>query len=261
MFQNKIDLREKLIDKWILNKKSKKGTPISRQDNEYFQLINWLLPSVNYNYKELTWDNFLSNMKSLDKVQLKRAGIIPVVKLNDVNYWLLGSFHDYEKAGLNNYILTDFGGTCEKLDLENEYPILKSSKNEYSNFRNSGVLKCALREAHEESLGLLNSALNDALMNAEKNVTVFLGENNNENILENIYFFIIEVKYELIVSVLEEFPDLEKKKRRLRQYNRKKKVENYGPIGLYKQDDIRARIYRTSKNLTDFISFLNSYKL
>ena len=142
-----------LVNKFILNQQKNPfytpndTSPITKKDNEYFALIDWIIPEINYNYKIISVIDYLKTEK------VYRSSIIPVVKINGENYWLLGNFYDYENSG--DPILADFGGKCN----ENETPF-----------------QCALRESSEES----NKLLFNLLENVSNNdyIAIYEGTSN-----------------------------------------------------------------------------------
>lgn len=222
-----------LTEKWIVgsekNRKYKQergGNRITRMDTEYYALVSWLLPNVRYNYKQVSQENMCSN----DGYKLFRSSIIPVVKIEEENYWMLGSFADYEKTG--NPILSDFAGRCEAIDMKESCP----------------ATACALRELDEESSGLLSEYVREAMKNP-RNIAVFEGISDERK--EKVYFLFVSLKYEDVLHVPEKFSQTD-----MSEMNRNKK-EKLGPIAFYKQSDVKNFKYRTAKNLTDFIFFLN----
>ena len=213
--------------------------PITRKDNEYYALVDWILPKKQYKYSEVSWDTYCQ-LWELEARTLRiipgvsRSSIIPVVKIDGVNYWMLANFHDYENSG--DPILMDFGGACEPDDaLASACP----------------SLSCAFRELAEESKVLLNSYVREAI--DAGNIAIIEGTNYNwqKQKEEKINFLFVELDYEKVKDIPEVFSTLPNPK------NKEGRSENLGQLGFYKQKDIRAHKYRTSKNLTDFISFLN----
>lgn len=208
-----------LVDLFILGQpknpyyRPKDNRPITKWDNEYFALVNWIIPMKKYKYKEVSWEHYCNSKN------VKRSSIIPFVRTNGLKYWLLGTFRDYDN---NNPILSDFGGKCEEEDRKDECP----------------SLKCALRELGEESKDLLNIPVKNAIN--EGNYTIFEGTYENEK----IYFIIVELEYENVRNIPENFK------------NKKWDKEFLGSLNFYRQRDIQTDIYKTAKNLTDFIDYL-----
>lgn len=243
-------LNKILTKKWILGKPSNLSFAenrgkrnISNTDTEYFALLDSIIPSVNYEYKELILGDFEKECERGDGYNLKRAAFIPFTRIGRKKYWLLGSFHDYTDTEMP--ILTDFGGKCEILDKENECP----------------PIQCAGRELLEESHNLLYESVLESLKIAD-NVAIFRG--TNERAKEKIYYFIVEIPYEKIQNIPEIFNGINRdilKTQREKERRGEKKGEKYGPLGFYSQEDIKNRKYRTAKNLTDFVSYLNGYRL
>src|SRR5665647_350318 len=146
-----------LRKKWINGRRSKHN------------LIHWLLPNIQYKYSEITNEGRTQN-----DYKILRSGIIPVVTLDGNNYWMLGSFHDYP-SNQPDPILTDFGGTCK-----NEEP-----------------LSCAVRETKEESRGLLNGPIINAV--EKGNYVIFEGSDDvNKN---KIFYYIVFVDYEEVKDI------------------------------------------------------------
>lgn len=225
-----------LVEKWILDKdknpyykKENRYNTVGKEDTEYYALIDWTLPGSVYKYNEIkiTEDNFSDYCNTDPKYKLIRSSIIPIVKIDGENYWMMGSFHDYENT--NNPILTDFAGSCEKKDLKNICP----------------ALHCAFRELSEETKGLLDEIIQKA-MSEVKNVACFQGVNEKKK--EKLFFMFVSLDYDTVKDI----PDLFLKTDRLDHNG-----ENLGKIGFYKQTDIKKYKYRTAKNLTDFIGYLN----
>lgn len=214
-------LQSNLVDKWINGKR--KGSPSN--------LRKWTIPEVNYVYRELPYTgingNYGENDKSQKDYKMLRSSIIPIINMDGENYWLLGSFHDY--VGIGDPILTDFGGRKEK---KTETP-----------------LDCALRELKEESKGLLTEPVLKALSykGNDRKVTVFEGRDDENK--QKIYFFIVVLNYNDVKDIPKRFEKV--------PYLTKEKL---GPINFYPQNSIRSRGLRTSKNLTDFVSYLNQYR-
>ena len=210
-----------LVNKFILGKEKNPYytpndvSPITRNDNEYYALINWIIPQYRYKYKEVSWEDYCEDKN------VWRSGVIPVVKIDGFNYWLLGSFHDYENT--NNPILSDFGGACEEKD--------KGRCTAYS---------CARREMLEETKNLLPGLVHAAISRGD--VAILKGE--NLDFKESIYFIFVELEYEDVKDISEQFKNKEWPK------------ENFGNLGFYSQKDIKSGKYRTSKNLTDFLDYL-----
>ena len=201
-FLDKLDIvaanNSPLVEKWILNSKKNpiykynKGI-VTKGSTEYYALIDWTLPDTKYQYKVI-------KLKDLnDDYKLKRSSIIPFVKVNNQKYWLLGSFHDYEKT--NTPILTDFAGTCEKRDFGKNRP---------------AALECALRELHEESKGLLDDIVEKRL--TEDNVVVFEGKNEQKKEKVIFIFVLIDMKEKEFENIQERF-------------NQSYSKEKFGPLG------------------------------
>lgn len=214
------DKNRNLVNKFILGKpKNPFYTPrdtslITERDNEYYALIQWTFPREKYTYKEVGLKEFLNDKAA-------RVGIIPVVKKDDVNYWLLGSFADYENTP--NPILADFGGGCKASD--------------------KSPLVCGERELREESKDLLTELFNDAI--EDDGMAILQGTNYSGK--TRIYFLFVELDLYDVDKVMREFPDAP-------PYKDNK--EHFGNLRLYKQSDVKSGKYRTSKNLTDLLSYL-----
>ncbi len=217
-----------LTNKWILGKEKNPyykqenpGNEINRYDIEYLALADWILPKTRFAYREVT----RAQMCVPDEYKLIRASIIPIVDFRGEKCWLLGSFHDYEKT--DNPILTDFGGTCEESDRRKPCP----------------ATYCALRELQEESKGLLMGPILDSMKDKNK-MAIFEGKNDYK---EKLYFIFVSVNYETIKHIPQQFMHTD----------RLDGKEKFGPINFYAQFDIKKYSFRTAKNLTDFINFLN----
>lgn len=214
-----------LIKKFILGKAKNpfytpyNTSPIKEQDNEYYALIQWIIPKERLDYKIVGWQEYCSGKNVI------RSSFIPVVKINGVNHWLLGSFHDYEKT--NNPILSDFGGTCEAKDKKT----------------NCTAFNCALRELNEESEGGLSKIVDESIING--NMVIYQATLRNNY---KIYFTFVELDYDSVKDFLEYFKTIKNVKTI--------GEEKFGKIELYNQKDIKGGKYRTSKNLTDFLDFL-----
>ena len=220
-----------LVEKWILGqeknrkyKQERAGDKITKMDIEYLALVGWLLPDVRYEYKQVKQEEMCKD--KYKQYKLFRSSIIPVVNIEGVNHWILGSFADY--ADTENPILSDFAGRCESFDLKEKCP----------------VTACAMRELEEESKGLLTKYVTEAMKNP-RNVAVFEGVN------EVLYFIFVSLKYEDVEKVPAQFSQTD-----MSEMNKNKK-EKLGPIAFYKQSDVKNFKFRTAKNLTDFIFFLN----
>ena len=231
-----------LVKKWILGQeknrkyKQERGeNKITKMDIEYLALVGWLLPDVRYEYKQVKQEEMCKfrNSETAKNKQYKlfRSSIIPVVNIDGVNHWILGSFADY--ADTENPILSDFAGRCESYDLKEKCP----------------VTACAMRELEEESKGLLTKYVTEAMTNP-RNVAVFEGVNEDKK--EKVYFIFVSLKYEDTKEVPSQFSKTD-----MSEINKNKK-EKLGPIAFYKQSDVKNFKFRTAKNLTDFIFFLNS---
>ncbi len=224
-----------LVKKWILNrpvndlylenrKMNKKY--IERGDLEYYALIDWTLPSISYDYSEVSLESVIK-MKSSENI-IYRSSFIPVTIINGEYYWLLGSFHDYP-----DNILSDFGGKYEKYD--------------------KNIIECASRELNEESLGVLSSYVSDAIKNP-KNLAIFKG--TNEKTKTELYFTFVYIAYKNIKDVPKNF-EIKQKRKIEEDKHEKKSSEKFGNMNFYKQSDIHNFNYMLSKNLTDLILFFN----
>jgi hypothetical protein len=226
-----------LVKRWITgNKKNNYYNKTDRSDKiekgnlEYYALIDWILPSKNYTYREINMTEYCDVKSDINKKngeKLVRSSIIPIVKKDGENYWMLGSFHDYENSG--DPILSDFAGSCEKIDMKDNCP----------------ALHCALRELKEESKGLLNEIIQNAISADPKNIAIFEGIFQNEK----IFFMFVSLNYNDIKDIPSLFLETDRM-----DHDKKNKL---GLINFYRQNDIKKYLYRTAKNLTDFISYLN----
>lgn len=257
-----------LIDKWIVDSKKNPFYRTDRRENrqfveegddEYYALIEWILPSIRYRYNIVPYDELCKN----DGYELVRSSIIPIFLLNNRYYWFLGSFHDYDSTNnnTNNPILADFAGKCDKRDL---------------NISSCPAIACALRELREETKNLLTRVIERELYEKEKynkdNVVVFKGtyegekfdDNKKKNVMtkEKIFFTFVLVNYNDVRDIPHLFD--EKLEREERETERKRArgerviKERLGPLNFYRQGYLRQYRYRTSKNLTDFLKYLFS---
>lgn len=223
------NIQANLIKKWVDGR------------NQRHKLIEWMIPKISYDYREVSPEKVKERIHNLsNKYKIARSSIIPVIKIQNQNFWLLGSFREKFKG---ERILSDFGGTCK-------YSALNLAES---------PLDCALRETKEETKGLLNDAIEKAI--DKDNYTIFEGiavpnissheSSNYRNKYKHniIYFYIVFVDYKDI----KDLPATYLKSKRLVK-------ERLGPLGFYLQDNILNRVHRTARNLTDFVSFLNNYK-
>ena len=224
-----------LVEKWIVGQKKnpkykqeRRGDVITKMDTEFLALTAWLLPDVRYKYKQVRQEEMCKFGNG--EYKLFRSSIIPIVNIDGVNHWLLGSFADYAETG--NPILSDFAGRCERYDMKEPCP----------------ATACALRELNEESKGLLIGPVKEAMKNP-RNVAVFEGV--NEEVKEKVYFIFVSLKYEDVSEIPNLFSQTD-----MSEMNKNKK-EKLGPLSFYKQTDIKSFKFRTAKNLTDFLFYLN----
>ncbi len=219
---------EYFVNNWILGKPKNEyytpydKNPITKRDKEYYALIDWTIPSENFIYSEISFEEYCQK----DDYKIVRSSFIPIINIDGVNHWLLGSFHDYEDT--NNPILADFAGKCDYKEDKGGCP----------------AYNCAMRELGEESKDLLSDVIESVKLDK---ISIFKGVNGNRK----IFFMFLLLDY----SDVKHIPELFK----ITPYPKKYKKENLGPLEFYKQRDIKNYKYRTSKNLTDFISWLNSY--
>jgi len=216
------DKNQNLVKRFILNHEKNPyyrdgNGPITKYDNEYYALINWIIPVKSYNYREISWDEYCKN-------SVFRSSIIPVVKMGNVNYWLLGSFRDYENS--KEPILSDFGGKCEEEDI-------------YESKSGCPALTCARRELHEENKGLLTELVNTAINKG--NLAIIQGKTYEDN----VNFIFVELDYDEVKNIPREFKTVEWDGEEL-----------LGNLNFYKQSDLKTGRYRTSKNLTDLLQYL-----
>ena len=221
-----------LVNSWILGKPKNAyytpndTSPITKNDDEYYALLDWIIPNEEFKYREInkqTEKEFIKEYCDVTNYKLKRSSIIPFVNRNGENCWLLGSFHDYEKTKYP--ILADFAGSCEEKDKNDCAP-----------------LNCAMRELNEESKGLLPNIVRNAIRNSN-NFVIFEGKNTKGDIL---YFMFVKLNYEDVKDIPDKFSKIKEIKGQ----------EKFGPLRFYRQSDILNREYRTSKNLTDLVSML-----
>jgi hypothetical protein len=210
-----------LVKRFILDKPKNvfytpnDNSPITPKDNEYFALANWIIPTKSYIYREIDWDSYCQN------TNVSRSGIIPIVKINGKNYWLLANFKDYQNT--QDPILLEFGGRCEEKD----------------KIGNCFSLKCAGRELDEESKGLLSGFVKTAINKGD--VAILEGISRDGDV---VHFLFVQLEYGDVKDLPQKFQTIESK-------------ENLGNLGFYSQKDVKSGKYRTSKNLTDLLLFLN----
>jgi len=242
----KVKKNEDLVKKWILGRPknpyypSNKEGDIQKDDLEYYALLDWTLPRINYKYELFEMNNILEYNKycSRNNYKIVRSSIIPVVKINNENHWILGTFHDYKDQ--ENLIIADFGGKCEKED-ETKQNILGFEPEETYYFR-CKPLNCALRELEEESRGVLTKIIKERIQNYQ-NIVVFEGSNYNRK--EKIYFMFVLLDYNEVKDAPYNFQQKKQKE---------KKGEKLGNINFFPQNDIFSRKLRTSRDLTDLIT-------
>lgn len=238
IFTEKAKNNKELVEKWILKKpknpyytninKDENKDIINEGDNEYYALIEWIIPDKKYQYTEIipSLEIFCKDYKFVNgrivknQKKLTRSSFIPVVNINGKQYWMLGSFHDYSNT--KTPILMDFGGSC----------------NEFEDMKGCPPLACAFRELEEESKGLLPQII-DNIKNLQK-VVFIQGETKDEI----IYFIFVFLEYNDVKHIPRIFLDI-----------KNPKYEKLGPIDFYDKDKLFNREYRTSKNLTDLITF------
>lgn len=225
--KNRENIKEELIRKWVDGNR--------QRDN----LIDWMIPVEVFQYREIAPDTLLYNQERNinDRRAPKtwRSGIIPVVKIQGEQYWILGSFWESFAAGR---ILTDLGGKCK--------------------WNKESPLVCALRETKEETKGLLNPIIEKTIEKGKESYTIFEGYNKKRN--QNIYFYFVFVDYEDVKDIPYQFSQIYELPVKDKNGKFNKGEERLGPLGFYKQSDILNRKERTARNLTDFVSFLNGYK-
>lgn len=185
-----------------------------------------------YEYKQVTWTEFLDNKYTGYKTV--RSSFIPYVKVNGENYWLLGSFWDYP-----NDILSDFGGSCILYDPPKKYakgiPQQENIQHQFG---------CAVLELNEETKGLLVQQVLKSVGTTKP--TVYMGINERKR--EKVWFVIVFLNYDEVKNIPEEFETTK----------RVNKGEKLGPLGFYKESDILGlpSKYRLSRNLADFINYI-----
>jgi hypothetical protein len=239
----KINRYPELIKKWILGRVKNPYYPIGRNKNiqkgdlEYYALLDWIIPSKNFDYKISNMNNMLDYDKycSKNNGKIVRSSIIPFVKINGENYWLLGSFQDYTDP--NNLILADFGGSCEKQDETKINPLGFKKEALYFSCK---AFNCAFRELKEESRNVLTEIVKENIQDFN-NVIVFEGTHYKRN--EKIFFMFLFLDYDKVKDVPEKFKN-----------TKETGEEKLGNLEFYKQKDIFSRKYRTSKNLTDLVT-------
>jgi len=236
-----------LTNQWILGKErnpyylDKDTKYVTKRNIEYFALVDWTLPTIRYKYKQLKKEEYYKLLredeeerKEKKNIKVVRASFLPMVRMyrNEngrekmENYYFLGNFHDYEDTDMP--ILADFGGKCENKD---------------RNF-----LECAKRELGEESKHLLDDVINEELKLFDEDfdrIEVYEGREEKSDEMVIFFVLLLEKDYDFFEKINIEFKELPRGK------------EFFGAPALYKQKDVKSRKYRTSKNLTDFVSFLN----
>ena len=216
----------------VRNKNNNRNVRLSAKEK---RAIGYTTPKVRYRYELTNWNDYMAN--KYDGYRNIRSSFIPVTTINDETYWLLGSFWDYP-----NDILADFGGSCKMW----EPPAIKGKPVPKSQERNrQAPFGCAMIELHEESKGLLDQPILRSLGILDKNgFQIYQGKDDRRK--EKVYFMFIPLNYEEvkdIPTIFETLPNPE--------------TEKFGPLGFYKETDILQNKFRPTRNLQDFINFLN----
>ncbi len=195
---------------------------------------NYTRPKVKYEYRNVTWEEFISDRYTGYKSV--RSSFIPIVIIDEERHWLLGSFHDFP-----NDILMDFGGSCIKWDPPRKYA---HGRTQSKNFQHQ--FGCAMLELNEESKGLLVQPVLHSL--GTNKPVVYRGTNRDRK--EYVWFVLVQLPYEKVTNIPHEFE--------VSPYVHEE--EKLGPLGFYKEREILGKNFqhRTAQNLTDFINYLRS---
>lgn len=209
--------------------------PSSETQSEIRPGDNYTIPKVRYKYEPVQWEVFLDN--TYDTYKTVRSSFVPYVNINDQRYWLLGSFHDFPKD-----ILMDFGGSCVLFDPPRQY--LGPNQRQMRNYQHQ--FGCAMLELNEESKGLLVKPVLKSLGTSD-GIGVYRGSDDIKK--EYVWFVMVPLDHSEVQNIINQFEGA--------PYVLK--GEKLGPISLYRETDVLNKNHRTSKNLTDFIDYLNKY--
>ena len=189
--------------------------------------------SINlWKWEIASFDDFI--MPDPKKNITTRSGCIPYTIMEHEAYWLLGSFPDDQKT------LTDFGGSCGVLGSV-EPTLRKPPRVNYQL-----PLGCVLQEIAEESRLLLVRPILKSLGTREP--IVYLGKKGHySNIKSQIWMLFVYIEPEeasdFILNFEPEVPDAD---------------EKFGPVNLYRAQDVIDGKYKVSPNIEEFRLFLNS---
>lgn len=207
--------------------------PLSRHRPSSRTGVEHTIPRERYLYRQIPLEEYMRNVY-YPGYRVVRSSIIPYVIKDRKVYWLLGSFHDFSD------ILTDFGGDCV-LRTPPKYDLQRGERQEMNRQHQFG---CAMLEVNEESKGLLTKPLLESFAVAGNNsIQIFQGYNRPAGSL--VYFALVPLELETAERAIRDFPNVPSVLN-----------ERLGPINLYPLEDILARKYRTSRNLTDFVDYL-----
>ena len=188
-----------------------------------------------YNYIKIDPSRIYDRVKKYEK--LERASYIPYITTTKGNYWLLGSFHDF------NDIKVDFGGSCEKYENPND---------------------CATRELGEETQKVLLDPVKDAVDQGK--LTVFKGYNIHPDSNKRVIFIMVNIdgNFEMLDDIQATIDARFDEKFANKQPG---KDDLFGPLGFHRENDVFRfktsdnRTLYTALNLTDFIEFYRNYKI
>ena len=195
---------------------------------------DYTIPITKYKYRKLSWDDYMSNR--YNGYRTVRSSIIPVTYSEEKNLWLLGSFHDYPKD-----ILADFGGSCVMWEppARKGESVSRQEKNRQSPFG------CVMIEIYEESKGLLVKPILKAL-GSFQNKFINIWEGLDYKRKERVIFTFVPVNYDELLGIPYKFSKLSDNS-----------YEKLGPLDFYSEDDIFNRKWKLTRNLSDFVDFLN----
>ncbi len=192
---------------------------------------NYTIPKVRYKYEQVSWEVFMDN--TYDTFKTIRSSFVPYVMFNNKRYWVLGSFYDFPRD-----ILMDFGGSCVLFDPPREF--LQPNQRQMRNYQHQ--FGCAMLELNEESKGLLVKPVLKSL--GTDGARVYRGSDNTKR--EYVWFVMVQLDHHEVKPLVDKFESA--------PYILK--GEKLGPLGFYKESDILNKVYRTTKNLTDFVNHL-----
>jgi hypothetical protein len=184
----------------------------------------YTVPRTRYKYKRVSWAEYMD--KTPEHAFTRRSSFIPYTYINNEKYWLLGSFHDFPKD-----ILMDFGGSC-----------IIGKHDDYQH-----QFGCAVLELNEESKGLLVQPVLKSLGTEDPIIYKGVSRPRRKG-SKDIYSWFVMVR--LDYNDIKDIPD------KFQRAEYILKGEELGPLGFYRESDILLGKHRSSRDLTDFVSYL-----